>query len=185
LPSKKKKEKVITVRMDEDSFKIVEDYAGARGLSISAYINSILQSYTEWFIPLASNEKVTIPKKGLHSLFSYASKESLDDLVKEWTIEQKHVIRLLGTEYDLESVLDYVSKLCKYMMDTYAVINRIPEQNTIWVVIRHNMGENHSYFLNQMLTNLFGLLQDPVDIITEYDETMISIRLKEKSVLLI
>jgi hypothetical protein len=51
----KKKEKVVTLRMDEESFKTVEDYAKSKGISVSAYITSVLDSYTEWFIPLASN----------------------------------------------------------------------------------------------------------------------------------
>jgi hypothetical protein len=63
LQLRKKKDRVITLRMNEDSFKIVEDYAKGKGLSVSAYINSIVDSYAGWFIPLTSNEKVSIPKK--------------------------------------------------------------------------------------------------------------------------
>jgi hypothetical protein len=74
----KKKEKVVTLRMNEESFQTVEDYAKGKGLTVSAYINSIIDQYVGFFIPLASVEKVTIPKKVLYSLFSYASKESLE-----------------------------------------------------------------------------------------------------------
>jgi hypothetical protein len=69
--------------MGQNSFKTVEDCAKGKGLSVSAYITSVLDSYTEWFIPLASNERIAIPKKILYQLFSYASKESLNELVKE------------------------------------------------------------------------------------------------------
>jgi hypothetical protein len=65
----KKKEKVVTLRMDEESFKTVEDYAKGKGLSVSAYITSVLDSYTEWFIPLASNERIAIPKKAISTFF--------------------------------------------------------------------------------------------------------------------
>jgi|GEM_PF-1865355 len=34
--------------MDQDSFKIIEDYAKGKGLSVSAYITSVLDSYSEW-----------------------------------------------------------------------------------------------------------------------------------------
>jgi hypothetical protein len=180
LLSKKKKEKVVTLRMNEDSFNIVEDYAEGKGLTVSAYINSIIDQYVGFFIPLASNEKVTIPKKALYSLFSYATKESLDDFVKEWANEQKNAVRLLGGELNLESSLDAVSKICKYFMGTDARIIRTQQKN-IWVVIRHNLGENYSYFWNQMFLHFFALLQRYVDVMTEYDETTISIRLKEKN----
>jgi hypothetical protein len=113
----------------------------------------------------------------LYSLFSYASKESSDELVKEWADQPKNAVRLLGSELNLESSLNYVSKICRYMMGTDARIIRT-QQNNIWVVIRHNMGKNYSYFWNQMFLHFFALLQDYVDVMTEYDETTISIRLK-------
>jgi hypothetical protein len=175
----KKKEKVVTLRMDEESFKIVEDYAKGKGLSVSAYINSALDSYAEWFIPLASNERIAIPKKALYRLFSYAGKESLDDLVKEWAGEPKNAIRLLGGEFNKESALNSVSKISKYLMGTDARIFATQQKNT-WIVIRHNLGENFSFFWNRMFLSLFELLRDQIDIITEYDDTTISMRLKER-----
>ena len=75
--------------MSENDFNIVESFAKAKGLSVSAYINSVIKSQTEYFIPLASNEKVSIPKSILYSLFSYASKENLDELANNWATEQE------------------------------------------------------------------------------------------------
>jgi hypothetical protein len=175
----KKKEKVVTLRMNEDSFKTVEDYAKGKGLSVSAYITSVLDSYSEWYIPLASNERIAIPKKALYQLFSYTNKESLDDLVKLWENEPKNALRLLGGEINLESALNSVSKASKYLMGTDARISTTEENNT-WIVIRHNLGKNFSYFWNQMFMHFFEPLQDRVDVLTEYDDTTNSIRLKEK-----
>jgi hypothetical protein len=175
----KKKEKVVTLRLDQDSFKTVEDYAKGKGISVSAYITSVLDSYSEWFIPLASNERIAIPKKALYQLFSYASRDSLDDLVKVWEDEPKNALRLLGGDINLESALNSVSKASKYLMGTDARIITTEQKNT-WIVIRHNLGKNFSYFWNQMFIHFFEPLQDQVDIVTEYDDTTISIRLKEK-----
>jgi hypothetical protein len=69
----RKKENVVTLRMNEDYFNMVEDYAEGKGLTISAYINSIIDQYTCWFIPLSSHEKVTIPKRALLQLLSYTT----------------------------------------------------------------------------------------------------------------
>jgi hypothetical protein len=176
----KKKEKVVTLRMDEESFKTVEDYAKSKGISVSAYITSVLDSYTEWFIPLASVERIAFPKRALYQLFSYASKESLDDLVKEWEDEPKNALRLLGGEFNLESALDSISKASKYLMGTDARIITTQQKET-WIVIRHNLGENFSYFWNQMFIHIFELLKDRVDIKTEYDKTTVSIRLNKKA----
>jgi hypothetical protein len=205
----KKKDRAITLRIDEDSFSIVESFAKAKGLSVSSYINSVIKSQTEYFIPLASNEKVSIPKSILYSLFSYASKENLDDLANHWAIEQEHVARLLWGEINLHALLDVIFKISKYLMgtdarvittsnftkdagynegkDLSAILNYgedvsggIRTPDAFWIVIRHNLGENYSYFWNNMFIKFLGLLQNSVDFITEYDKTTISIRLKVK-----
>jgi hypothetical protein len=204
----KKKDRVITLRISENDFNIVESFAKAKGLSVSSYINSVIKSQTEYFIPTASNEKVSIPKNILYSLFSYASKESLDDLAIHWAIEQKHAARLLWGEINLHAILDVIFKMSKYMMgtdarvittsnstkdagynegkDLGAILNSsvdvsgIKTSDALWIVIRHNLGDNYSYFWNNMFTKFLGLLQNSVDFTTEYDETTISIRLKVK-----
>jgi hypothetical protein len=128
---------------------------------------------------LASNERIAIPKKALYQLFSYASRDSLDDLVKVWEDEPKNALRLLGGKFTLESALNSLSKVSKYLMGTDARIITTEQKDT-WIVIRHNLGKNFSYFWNQMFTHFFEQLQNQVDIVTEYDDTTISIRLKEK-----
>jgi hypothetical protein len=80
---------------------------------------------------------------------------------------------------NLELALSYVSKISKYLLGTEARIITT-QQNDIWIVIRHNMGENFSYFWNQMFLHFVEQRQHYVDVMTEYDETTISIRLKEK-----
>ena len=203
-----KKDRVVTLRISEDDFNVVENFAKAKGLSVSAYINSVIKSQTEYFIPLASNEKVSIPKSILYSLFSYASKENLDDLANHWAIEQEHVTRLLWGEINLHAILDVIFKISKYLMGTDARVittsnltkdagyneekdsstifnygedvSRINTSGTFWIVIRHNLGKNYSYFWNNMFIKFLGLLQNSVDFTIEYDETSISIRLKVK-----
>jgi hypothetical protein len=207
----KRKDRVITLRINENDFRTVDNFAKARGLSVSAYISSIINSQTEFYIPLASSEKVSIPKKALYSLFSYARKENLDDLVDNWGLELDHVTRLLWGELNLQTSLDIISKIAKYLMGTDARVittskltrdanydemeelssivnsgsssNGINYNNTpdiFWVIIRHNLGVNCSYFWNRMFTQFLKNLQDSVDYRTECDETTISIRIKTK-----
>jgi hypothetical protein len=129
-------------------------------------------------------------------------------LVNHWAIKQKHVIRLIWGELNLQTSLETISKISKYLMgtdariikttsstrdigdsnkkewsiavDDYKNVGSSDTSNTFWVVIRHNLGENYSYFWNKMFLQFFALLQGSVDVITEYDETTISVRLREK-----
>jgi len=204
---RKKRDKVVTLRINENDFNIVDSFAKSKGLGVSAYINSVIKSQTEYFIPLASNERVSIPKKALYSLFSFANKDSLDDLVAQWAIELKHTVQLIWGELNLQTSLDAIFKISKYVMGTDARViapSNITDvssyiemeelgtiinyndgvsginntSDTFWIVIRHNLGVNYSYFWNKMFLQFLGLLQNTVDIMTEYDETTISIRLK-------
>lgn len=205
----KKKDRVITLRISEDDFNIVEGFAKAKGLSVSAYISSVIKSQTEYFIPLASTNKVSIPKEVLNSLYSYASKENLDELVNKWALELEHVTSLLWGELNLQTSLDVISKVARYLMGTDARViktnfkkdssfDEIEKMGTIlnysdnlsgidkntsnpfWIIIRHNLGENYSYFWNKMFIQFLGNLQNSVDLTTKYDDTTISIRLKAK-----
>jgi hypothetical protein len=203
----KKKDRVITLRISENDFNVVEIFAKAKGLSVSAYINSVIKSQTEYYIPLASTKKVSIPKEVLNSLYSYASKDNLDDLANKWAIELEHVTRLLWGELNLQTSLDVISKIAKYLMGTDARVittnnfkkdagyNERKELRTalnssdttsginnasipFWIIIRHNLGANYSYFWNKMFIQFLGNLQNSVDFSTKYDDTTISIRLK-------
>ena len=58
--------------------------------------------------------------------------------------------------------------------------NKISREDALIVMDFHNLGKNFSYFWNRMFIRFFESLQDQVDIVTEYDDTTISIRLKEK-----
>ncbi len=193
----KKKDRVVTLRISDNDFNIVEGFAKAKGLSVSAYISSVIKSQTEYFIPLASTQKVTVPKEALHSLFSYASKEDLDELTNHWGIELEHGARLLWGELNLQTLLDVIFKIAKYFMgtdarviatsnftkdagynegkDLSAILNYsedvsgIKTSDTFQVVIRHNLGENCSYFWNKMFTQFFTRLRNSIEYKIEYD----------------
>jgi hypothetical protein len=59
-------------------------------------------------------------------------------------------------------------------------VRSIKASDTFQVVIRHNLGENCSYFWNNMFDQFFTRLRDSIDYMIEYDATTISIRLKAK-----
>ena len=84
----------------------------------------------------------------------------MDNLVKEWVGEPKNALRLLGGVFNLESALNSVSKASKYLMGTDARVIATEQKDT-WIVIRHNLGKNFSYFWNQMFLHLFEPLARP------------------------
>jgi hypothetical protein len=167
---KRKKEKVVSLRMSEDSFDTIQEYASRQGLSVNAYINSIVDSYAEWYIPGISLERVAVPKKLLATLFDAADKNTLDKLGQYWAHEAKNTILLSGSEFSLGSTIDYVKKASKYFVHNSPTINMVRSEadfsegkglddNDIMMVVRHDMGNNFSIFVSHFLLHFFRQLE--------------------------
>lgn len=174
---KRKKEKVVSLRMSEDSFDTIEEYASRQGLSVNAYINSIVDSYAQWYIPGISLERVAVPKKLLATLFDAADKNTLDKLGQYWAHEAKNNILLSGSEFSLESAIDYVKKASKYFVHSSPTITLVKSEidvsevrhdsdhegkgldNDILMAVRHDMGNNFSIFTSQFLLHFFRQLE--------------------------
>ena len=172
-----KREKMVTLRINDESYRIIKDFAANHGLSVNAYLNSIIDSQAEWHIPTSSYDAVTVPKAMLGALFNMASRENLDPLAKQWAIEARNIILLSGNDLTLDSVLDFGKRVSKYFMGTDIRISDPDQRNrpTI-VIIRHDAGENFSYFVTKAFGHLFEMIQTRVSI--DSDRTTVFIRIE-------
>lgn len=126
---KRKKEKVITLRMKENSFDIIQEYAETHGLSVNAYLNSIVDSYAEWIIPSSSYEELRVPKKMLATVFDLANKEGLEQMSQYWANEAKNAILLCGSGFTLSSAIEHAKILPKYFTLSDAKISIIKNED--------------------------------------------------------
>ncbi len=193
---KRKKEKVVSLRMSEDSFDTIEEYASRQGLSVNAYINSIVDSYAQWYIPGISLERVAVPKKLLATLFDAADKNTLDKLGQYWAHEAKNNILLSGSEFSLESAVDYVKKASKYFVHASPTITFLKSENgvsevshdtdregksfdnDILIAVRHDMGNNFSIFVSQFLLHFFRKLESR-KVTEDHDSTTNFVKLEK------
>lgn len=193
---KRKKEKVVSLRMSEDSFDTIEEYASRQGLSVNAYINSIVDSYAQWYIPGISLERVAVPKKLLATLFDAADKNTLDKLGQYWAHEAKNTIFLSGSEFSLESAIDYVKKVSKYFVHSSPTITLVKSEidisevshdtdregkgfdNDILIAVRHDMGNNFSIFVSQFLLHFFRKLESR-KVTEDHDSTTNFVKLEK------
>jgi hypothetical protein len=193
---KRKKEKVVSLRMSEDSFDMIEEYASRQGLSVNAYINSIVDSYAQWYIPGISLERVAVPKKLLATLFDAADKNTLDKLGQYWAHEAKNTILLSGSEFSLESAIDYVKKASKYFVHSSPTITLVKSEidvsevrhdsdhegkgldNDILMAVRHDMGNNFSIFTSQFLLHFFRELESR-KVTEDHDSTTNFLKLEK------
>lgn len=163
MRKEEKKNKIIALRTSERDFEIINEYAAAQGLSINAYINSIIKSQVEWFIPNQSYENISLPKKLLSSLFLIASKNELDDLAREWAIEIRNSIRLFegeDAEITPESLASFYYRVTKYLIGSNIRKKEDSIDGRVSIMIRHSLGENFSYFCHQTTLVLNEILEN-------------------------
>ena len=173
-PAMGKRERMVTLRVNDTSFGIIRDYATNHGLSVNAYLNSVIDSQAEWFIPTSSYDAVTVPKTMLAALFGMVSKDSLDVLAKKWAAEARNIILLSGQEPGVESALDFVRKVSKYFMGTDARITST--DRAVSIAIRHDGGENFSYFTGQSFAYLFETIEIRASV--DHDDTTVFIKMR-------
>lgn len=166
---------MVTLRVNERSFNIIRDFAANRGLSVNAYLNSVIDSQAEWFIPTSSYAAVTVPKAMLGTLFSLIDRQNIEVLAKKWAAEARNIIMLSGEEPSVESALDFVRKVSKYFMGTDARINLTDK--VVSIAIRHDGGANFSYFTAQSYVYLFQRIE--VRAFVDHDETTVFIRMEK------
>jgi hypothetical protein len=179
-----KREKMITLRINEESYRVLKDYATNHGLSVNAYLNSVIDSQAEWFIPTSSYDAVTVPKSMVAILFGIANQESLDKLAKMWAVEAKNIILLSGAELSVQSAVSFVRRVSKYFMGTDARITLLnkaggdpsADHAAISAVIRHDAGENFSYFTSRSFAHLFETIG--IRAAVDYDSTTVFIRIE-------
>lgn len=170
-----KREKMITLRINERSYNIIKDFAANHGLSVNAYLNSVIDSQAEWYIPISSYDAVTIPKSMMALLFSMANKENLDALAKTWGAEAKNIILLSGAQLNIDSALDFAKRVSKYLMGTDARVTA-PVGNVVHIVLRHDAGENFSYFIGQAFDQLFQIMR--IRAFIDHDTTTVFIKIE-------
>jgi hypothetical protein len=197
-----KKDKVVTLRMKKDSFEIIREFAGARGVSVNAYLNSVADGQAEWFIPFNSFELVVIPKKLLSTLFESASDDVLERMAQEWATEGKNAVLLTSGDFTLESAINLDRKVAKYLVGSdikVTVLNydridiarnthtnlreKMDEDlnmmdNDILMVLRHGLGKNFSVFWARSDLHFYNQLESR-KVSVSYDSSTVSTKLEK------
>jgi len=171
----KKRERMVTLRVNDRSFDVIRDHAANHGLSVNAFLNSVIDSQAEWFIPTSSYAAVTVPKTMLAALFSLVDKQPLDLLAKKWAAEARNIILLSGQELNIESALDFTRKVSKYFMGTDARITFT--DNAVSIAMRHDGGDNFSYFTDRSFAYLFETME--IRTAVDHDDTTVFIKIKK------
>lgn len=150
-------DEVVNLAVNKRTMKVIQDFAASQGLDAKAYINSILESYVEWYIPAHSFAPIAVPKKMLSALFGMASHQQLDVLTRQWAIESKNIILLSGMDFNLETAVAFARIVAKYFVGGDARMVG-SQDNAVSMVVRHDGGEHFSFFCARCYEHFFNLL---------------------------
>ncbi|MGD9533422.1 MAG: hypothetical protein AB7V56_06605 [Candidatus Nitrosocosmicus sp.] len=179
--NEKKKERVVTVRMNEEYYNTLSGYAAKKGFTVNSFINSVLESQAEFFIPCSSYDNVHPPKKMFASLFSIADKGALQRLAEDFYDEVADVIRILdkNSELTFSSAITFIYIACKYVAGVEPKIVHINNNdNNISVLVKHSMGENFSYFLYLNMKNVAKHVNSEIRDV-KYNSDVLSFTIKQ------
>lgn len=169
----------LALAVNKDTMKVIKDFAASQGLDARAYINSILESYVEWYIPAHTFSPIAVPKKMLAALFGMADRKRLDALTREWANESKNLILLSGRDFNLETAVGFARVVAKYFVGGDA--RMVGSQgNVISMVVRHDGGEHFSFFCAKCYEHFFNLLTIK-RVTVDHDSSTIFIRLEVAS----
>jgi uncharacterized protein (DUF1778 family) len=205
---KLKRDKVITLRMNKQTYDIIEEYAEARGLSVNAYLNSVADAQAEWFIPFSSYDLLSSSKKQLAALFESANENFLEQMAQQQANEGKNCTLLTYGDFTLETTIDMIRRDSKYSIGSDIRITEITPSNginnidrnnletklktinnnrgednnqmdnDILIVLRHDLGRNFSIYWSKFCLYFFNLLESR-KVSVSYDSTTASIRLEK------
>jgi hypothetical protein len=163
--------------MKESAYKILKDYSDTQGLSVNAYLNSIIEGYVEWFIPVSSYQSMAFPKRMASQLFDNIPQATLEKMATEWAEEAKNVVLLSGQKFNLKSAIEYARIVTKYFMHGHMQIAKDPDNQEINITIRHEVGINFSYFIGHGYANYFELLES-VQVSGDFDSSTNFMRIR-------
>lgn len=166
----------IAPAVNKRTMQVIRDFAASQGLDAKAYINSILESYVEWYIPAHTFSPIAVPKKMLAALFSMAPREQLDALTREWANESKNIILLSGMDFNLETAVGFARIIAKYFVGGDARMVG-SQDNVVSMVIRHDGSEHFSFFCARCYQHFFNLLTLK-RVSVDHDPSTIFIRLE-------
>lgn len=139
---------IVTLAVHRRTMKVIGDFAAGQGLDARAYINSVLEPYANWYIPVRSFDPVTVPKKMLSALFGMATHEQLDALTRQWAVESKNILMLSGADFNLETALTFARLISKYFVggDARMIDSQDKNKNVVSMVVRHDAGNTFPSF---------------------------------------
>jgi hypothetical protein len=170
----------VQVDIPDDVHKVIEMFAKRQGISLPAYLSSVIQTQAEWHIPVQSFEPLTVPKKMLAILFSMLNKQEIDKRTDQSATESRNIVLLSGSPFTIENAIGFCYKISKYFMGADAKLVQSQEKDVVSIIIRHDGRQNFSYFCAQCFVRLFNIFElKAVAVTHDFSTAFVKINIAE------
>jgi hypothetical protein len=161
---KRKKQKTVTFRIDDDIIDKLYDEADTNAISLNSLVNSILRRHMDWGRYEKKSNIISIVSVVIKEAFGYLNKDQVIGLAKgEAKDAVYNTILFMYGKVDFESVIFWFKEKMK---NSVGISDKIDVNNGNRIIIfRHDLGEKWSLYNKVLLESIcHDILSIPIKV---------------------
>jgi hypothetical protein len=161
----------ITFDLEENTLNELEKKSEHDGISLDTLINEILMKHTGLDTSESQSRTMSLDKSTVTKIFEIMSREEVVKLATQVGRDSTtQAILLMKSKIDLDT---YLSWLQWYTRNSSLEITHNIEGNNHTITIKHDLGENWSFYQKTIVESIFNeVLRKPVSIIMVSKKTL-------------
>ncbi len=142
-------------RIDERWLNILNEEAKSEGISPNAIVNRALRDYCLFYRHIKQFSTITMTQKSFSAIINACSKEDLMvGAKKAGSVNAQDILNTLGLSFDHESVTYLIKEFYGHYGNWFNYNHHIKNNKEIFH-LRHNLGENWSVYVSEVISTLF------------------------------
>jgi hypothetical protein len=160
---KRKKQKTVTLRIDEDIMDDLYNEANTDSISLNSLVNQVLKRYVEWNKYENKSSMIPIASPVLKDLFDSLSKEQVIRLAKDKAKDVIYnIILFMNGKIDFDILISWYKQRMKHCSD---VSDKKDNDGSRKIIFRHELGENWSLHHKTIIESIcHDILSVPIKI---------------------
>ena len=147
----------VSIRIDSDLSNKLHEKCIEQKISLNTLINHLLEKQVNWNELTSEMGWITMFRSTFRELMDLSSKEKIQKIAETTgTIDFKNSLNYLYGYVSLDSILDLFKKRCQNMNVQFRLI---PTNNTIKVIIQHDLGKNWPFFIIKQMNAILNEIE--------------------------
>ncbi len=172
---KRKKQRTITLRVDEDIINELYKQSDTDIISVNSLVNQVLKRYVEWSRYEDRSSMIPVAASILKELFDPLSKEQVIKLVKDVAKDAIYnIIIFMYGKIDFETLMSWYKQR---MMHCSEISEKDNDNGNRKIIFKHDLGKNWSLYHKTVLESIcHDILSEPISIDSTSSTVIIDIQ---------